>query len=358
MLIAVISEQLKLLIKKRSIEMILLTGITGFLGSHTAIQLLEKGYNVIGTLKNKNRAESIKKVIGKHTRNINNLKIVEANLNDRDIWFDLTKNIDFIQHIASPFPRTLPKNEMELINPAKTGTLNILEAASANKVKRIVITSSVASIVYGKDKKELEKIFNENDWTDEHNIKDSTPYFRSKTYAEKAAWNFIEKDKSGMELTTILPGAILGPILENDYGTSANLVIKILDGSSPALPKIGFDIVDVRSVADLLIKAMELPEAANERFIASAGYLTLKDISLILKRLYPNKKIPASELPNFIVRLFSNFDATLKPILIDLGKKRKICIIKAVEKLNWKPLSVQEAVEACAKSIFELGILK
>lgn len=337
---------------------VLLTGITGFLGSHTAIQLLNKGYELVGTLRSKDRIDSIRKIIGKHTANINNLTFAEADLNDANIWLQLTKNIDYVQHIASPFPRALPKHENDLILPAKEGTLNILKAAAANNVKRVVMVSSLAAVVYGKTKNELNKVFNENDWTDETNKKDTTPYFRSKAIAEKAAWEFMKQNNSGLELTTVLPGAILGTVLEEDFGTSANIVIKILDGSSPALPKIGFDIVDVRSVADLLIKAMEVPQAAGKRYIASSAYLTFKEIALILKQHYPNRKIPTSELPNFAVKLFSNFDASLKPILIELGIKRKTDISKAVKDLQWQPLPAQEAVIACAKSVFDNGILK
>lgn len=338
---------------------VLLTGVTGFLGSHTTIQLLEKGYEVIGTVRDKRNADAIRSIIGKHTQNISGLTIVEANLNDREVWYDLTRDIDYVQHIASPFPREMPRFENDLIVPAKEGTLNILTAASINKVKRVVITSSVAAVVYGKTKKDLlTRIFNETDWTDELNLKDSTPYFRSKTIAEKAAWEFNKKDQSGLELTTVLPGAILGPVLEEDFGTSANIVIKMLDGSSPALPRIEFDIVDVRSVADLMIRSMEMKEAANKRYIASAGYLTFKEVAQILKEQYPNRKIPGFELPDYLVRFFSYFDASLKPILVDVGVNRRIDNSKAVKELNWQPLPLREAVISCAKSIFEKGIVK
>lgn len=337
---------------------VLLTGVTGFLGSHVTIQLLEKGYEVVGTLRNIKRADAIKNIVRKHTKNIHNLTIVEADLNDKNIWFEVSRNVDYIQHIASPFPRTLPKNDNELIAPAKWGTLNILNAAVANHVKRVVVVSSIAAIAYGKSKKELQNTFNENHWTDETNLKDSTPYFRSKTIAEKAAWNFMEKNKPDLELTTILPGAILGPVLENDFGTSANIIVKILDGSTPALPKIGFDIVDVRSVANLLLKAMELPQAANNRYIASSGYLTFKEAADVLRNTYQIKKIPSKELPNIFVKIFANFDKTLKPILVDLGVKRKMDRTKAVEELNWKPFSVEEAILACAESVSEHGIVK
>lgn len=337
---------------------VLLTGVTGFLGSHTTIQLLEKGYQVIGTLRNLKRSEAIRKVIGAHTSRIANLTLVEADLSDESIWMEITKGVGFVQHIASPFPRTLPKDENDLIIPAKNGTLNVLKAAARNGVKRLVLTSSTGAVAYGKSKEELQRVMDENDWTDISNKKDSTPYFRSKTIAEKAAWDFVQANDNEIELTTVCPGAILGPVLENDFGTSANIVIKALDGSMPAVPNIGFEIVDVRSVSDLLIKAMESPHSANQRFIASAGYMNFMDIAQVLKASYPKRKIPSASLPNFAVRLFSNFDRSLKPILLDLGIERKLKVTKAIDVLDWQPIAKEEALLACAKSVLDLGIVK
>lgn len=340
-----------------SSKKVLLTGVTGFLGSHTTIQLLNKGYEVVGTLRKKDRINSIIEIIGKHTPNIHNLTFAEADLNDSNVWFELTKNIEYIQHVASPFPRELPKQENDLIIPAKQGTLNILNAAAKNKIKRVVITSSLAAIAYGKSKNELNKVFNENDWTDETNKKDTTPYLRSKTIAEKAAWDFIKQNNSGLELVTVCPGAMLGPVIEDDFGTSANIVISLLNGSLPALPKIEFDIVDVRSVADLLIKAMEMPQAAGNRYIAVSGHLTLKEIAQMLKQQYPDRKIPVAELPNFVTRLLSIFQPILRPAVLE-SVKRKTDISKAKKELQWQPLTTEEAVIACAESIFENEIVK
>ncbi|MEN0050276.1 MAG: aldehyde reductase [Bacteroidota bacterium] len=337
---------------------VLLTGVTGFLGSHTTIQLLEKSYEVVGTLRDINRAESIKSVIGKHTKNIQQLSFVEADLNNNEIWREIIKGVDYVMHIASPFPRVLPKDEADLIRPAKEGTLHILKAAAANGVKRVVLTSSTGAIVYGKSKDHRSGIYNEKDWTDVSNKKDSTPYFRSKTIAEKAAWEFITQDDSGLELATICPGAILGPVLEKDFGTSANIVIKMLDGSSPAIPKIGFPIVDVRSVADLHIKAIESDTAKNERFVAANGFLSFQEIAAILRKAYPNRRIPKALLPDFAVRLYSNLDATLKPILLELGVERKVDDSKARQLLNWQPKSLEEAVLSCAESVLANGIIK
>ncbi|WP_211483111.1 NAD-dependent epimerase/dehydratase family protein [Fodinibius roseus] len=262
--------------------------------------------------------------------------------------------MEFVQHIASPFPRELPDNEDDLIIPAKNGTLIVLKAAAAHNVKRVVLTSSVGSIIYGRNNGDRSGMYSESDWTNTQNKEDTTPYFRSKTIAEKASWEFMDQDHSGMELTTVCPGAILGPVLEKDFGTSANIVIKMLDGS---MPDIGFDIVDVRSVAVLLIRAMEHPEAANERFIGSAGFLKFKEVADMLRQEYPDKKIPKRILPDFLVRLLSYFDASLQPILIDLGVERKVDYSKAQNLLDWKPLPNREAVLSCAKSVNEFGLV-
>jgi len=339
-------------------QKVLLTGITGFLGSHTAIQLLNKGYLVTGTLRDKNRINSIREIIGQHTPNVHNLTIEVADLDDSKVWKKLVQNMDFIQHIASPFPRVLPKHENELILPAKNGTLNILKAASEAKVKRVVMVSSLAAVIYGKSKKDRNNIFNEADWTDETNKQDTAPYMRSKTIAEKAAWEYLEQNNTGLELTTVLPGAILGPVLEKDFGTSANIVISILNGSLPATPKIGFDIIDVRSVAELLILAMEMPQSAGKRYIASAGYLSFAQIAKILKQQYPGRKIATRELPNCATRIFSLYEKNLKPILLDLGIKRKTYIYKAINELNWQPRPVNEAIISCAQSVIQNKIVR
>ena len=336
---------------------VLLTGVTGFLGSHTTIQLLNKGYHVLATLRDKSRADHIKQLIAEHTDKIDYLSIVEADLLDESIWNEILKGVDYVMHIASPFPRVLPKKEEDLILPAKQGTLNILKAASKNGVKKVVLTSSSTAITHGKEKSKRSGIFTEKEWTDESNKKDTTPYFRSKTIAEKAAWDFIKEDNSGLQLTVICPGAILGPVLEKDFGTSANIVIKSMDGSSPAIPKIGYDIVDVRSVAELHILAMESEKASGERIIASADYLTFRQVADILRENYPDRKIPKAMLPNFMVKLISNFEKTLKPILLDLDVERRMDNSKAKELLNWQPIPAREAVLACAESVIRLNIV-
>lgn len=337
---------------------VLLTGITGFVGSHTAIQLLEKGYQVMGTLRDMKRANSIKKVIAQHTSHTDNLSFVEADLQNKHIWHKLMVGIDYVQHIASPFPKTMPKDENDLIVPARQGNINILSAASFSGVKRVVITSSTAAISYGQSKEKRKRLFHETDWTDLNRVDDITPYYKSKTLSEKAAWDFIETDHSGLELSVVCPGLILGPLLEEDFNASANVIIKLMDGSMPAVPQIGFDIIDVRSIASLLILAMEQPEAKNQRYIGSSGYLTLSDVARVLKTAYPEMKIPSRKLPNFMVHILSLFDATLKPVLLDLGTERKMNHSKAVNNLGWQPIEPKEAILSSAASILQLRIVK
>jgi dihydroflavonol-4-reductase len=335
---------------------VLLTGVTGFLGAHTTIQLLEQGYEVTGTMRNLKKADHIRNVIGKYTSHTGHLHFAEADLMDEDVWDTLMPGMNFVQHIASPFPQVMPKHEDELIIPAKKGTLNILRAASAHGVQRVVMTSSSGAMMYGREANHKDDTYDESDWTDIRNKKDTTPYLRSKTIAEKAAWDYIAQNNSGMELVTVCPGAILGPVLEKDSGTSAAIVIKLMDGSMPGLPDLRFDIVDVRSIADLLLRAMQQPEAANERFAGSAGFCTLKDIAEMLQDKYPGRKIPIRMLPNFIVRIFSYFETSLKPVLLDLGAERKIDSTKAQQQLGWRPRSKQEAVLACAESAVNLQL--
>ncbi|WP_235271006.1 aldehyde reductase [Flavobacterium sp. 316] len=331
--------------------------MTGFLGSHTTIQLLNKGYQVKGTLRDKKRAESIREIIAKHTTNIDNLTFYEINLSDsEEKWTKAMTEIDYVIHIASPFPTTLPKNEDDIILPAKNGTLNILKSATKAKVKRVVLTSSTGAVVYG-ERKNGE--FSEEDWTNIKNLNDTTPYFRSKTIAEKAAWDFVNANQNASELVTILPGAILGPILDkDDYGTSANLVKKMMDGSMPAMPKIGFEMADVRAVADAHIKALENPNASGKRYLCANGYMEFKDIAEILREEFPNDKIPSKTLPNFMVKLFSIFDKETKSILNDLGAKRTINNSKIKKELNWNPISLQVSVKDTAHSLKNLKIVK
>lgn len=322
-----------------------------------AIELLNRGYAVRGTLRDMGRAENTRKVIAAQTRNAEHLTFHVAELMDAPAWDAASKAVDYVMHVASPLFPKIPKHEDEMIVPARDGALNVLKAAAGNGVRRVVMTSSVAAIQYGRKAGERSGLYHEEQWTDPHDRRDTTPYFRSKTIAEKAAWDFVAGKSGAPELTTICPGAILGPVLERDFGTSASMVVKMLDGSSPAIPRIGFDVVDVRSVADLHIRAMESPVAAGERFIGSEGFLWLHEIADILRERYPQRKIPRRIMPDWLVRMFSVVEPALKPILVDLSVARKVSNAKAQRLLGWQPKPPRDAVMACAESIIDLGLV-
>lgn len=332
------------------------TGVTGFLGAHTTIQLLNRGYHVRGTLRNMERAEHIRTIIARHTEHVDRLSFFEIDLLDSvQQWEIAFADVAQVVHIASPFPTRLPKNENDLIEPARTGTLHVLGAATSLGIQRVVLTSSIGAVMYGHRKR---GVFSEQDWTNVANKKDTTAYFRSKTIAEQSAWEFVKTTPNAPELVTILPGAILGPVLDGkDHGTSANIVKKMMDGSLPAIPKIGYPMVDVRSVADAHILALEHPQAAGNRYLCTNGYLEFQEVAGILQREFPTRKIPSMQLPDFVVRLFSYIDPETAPVLNDLGAKREMDTAKIDTQLGWQPIDLDASVRATAQSLIDLGVL-
>ena len=282
---------------------------------------------------------------------------MEAELTAYNAWDKAMKGVDFVQHIASPVPATLPKHEDEIIVPAREGTLNVLKAAEKHGVKRVVHTSSVAAIGYGHSNNN--QVFTEASWTNINDSKDTTPYIRSKTIAEKAAWKFMEATKTNLELTVINPVLVLGPVLEKDYGTSALLVKKFLEGELPGVPNIGFGLVDVRDLAELNRLAMTSPHAAGQRFIAFSNFIWMKEIVAILKEAYPNykKKLPKFGLPNFLMRLFSLFDPEIRSVIHELGIERSYTSDFAQKTLGWQPRSGKEALKATADSLIALKLV-
>ena len=332
---------------------ILITGVTGFIGSHIAARALRQGHAVRGSMRNLDRADSIRVVIGK-VAPVERLSFVQADLTEAASWTAAVEGMDYVLHVASPFPTTVPKTDEELVRPAVNGTLNVLRAAAAAGVKRTVVTSSTGASVHG-----VRRVgtFTEADWTDVNNRKDSTPYFRSKTLAERAAWDFIDQDESGMELTTVLPGAVLGPLLEADPGTSSAIVLKLLNGSVPAVPPIGFSMVDVRSIAELHLLAMAKPAAAGQRYLGADEHLRFKEVADVLRRHLPDRKIPNRVLPKFAVRLLSIFDPEIGPALVGLGARREVDSSKAKKELAWSPLPMEQSIRDCADSLLKYNII-
>jgi nucleoside-diphosphate-sugar epimerase len=340
-------------------QTVLVTGGSGFIGSHCIIQLLAAGYWVRTTIRNLKRETDVRamlKVGGAEPGD--RLSFFAADLESDAGWREAIAGSDYVLHLASPLPPSVPKHEDELIVPAREGTLRVLRASRDAGVKRVVVTSSFAAIGYGH--KVRETPFTEADWTDP-NGDDVAPYTKSKTLAERAAWDFLAREGGSLELSVVNPVGVFGPVLGPDYSASILLVQKMLDGAMPGAPQLYFGAVDVRDVADLHIRALTHPAAKGERFLAVAGdFLTMLDIAKILKARMGTsaRRVPSRQLPNWMVRLASLRDPAIKLILPELGKQKDATNEKSRRLLGWTPRSNEEAIIATAESLVRLGLLK
>ena len=338
---------------------VLVTGGSGFVGSHCILQLLAGGHEVRTTVRNLQRENDVRALLREGGADPGDrLSFFAADLQNDAGWDDAVAGCDYVLHVASPLPATVPKNEDELIIPARQGALRVLRAARDAGVKRVVLTSSFAAIGYGL--KEQQTPFDETSWSD-LNSPDLLPYPKSKTLAERAAWDFIASQGGGLELSVVNPVAIFGPVFSADYAASILIVQKLMDGAMPGCPKLSFGVVDVRDVADLHIRAMTNPKAKGERFLAvSQDFLWLREVAKILRdRMGVSaKRVPTRELPNFLVRLAALRDPTAKQLLPELGKRKNATNAKAKRLLGWAPRSAEEAIVATAESLVRLGLLK
>jgi dihydroflavonol-4-reductase len=338
---------------------VLVTGGSGFIGSHAILQLLAAGHQVRTTVRNSKREGDVRAMLKQGDAEPGDrLSFVVADLESDAGWPQAVAGCDYVLHIASPFPATLPKHEDELIVPAREGALRVLRAARDAGVKRVVLTSSFAAIGYGHEPQQAP--FDESNWTNTAD-KDVQPYAKSKTLAERAAWDFMACEGGALELAVVNPVGVFGPVLGPDYSTSILLVQRLMDGAMPGCPQLNFGAVDVRDVADLHIRAMTDPAANGERFLAVAGdFLSVRDIASILKRRLgaAAKRVPTRQLPNWVVRLAVLGDPAVKQIIPELGKPKNATSEKARHVLGWAPRSSEDAIVATAESLLALGLLK
>ncbi|HWK02020.1 MAG TPA: aldehyde reductase [Puia sp.] len=340
-------------------KMVLVTGGTGFVGGHCILQLLQNGYKVrttIRSLSKKNKVEEMLKNGG--IKSFEKIEFIEADLNDNKNWAEAVKDCEYVLHVASPIFLRIPKHEDEMIIPAVNGTLRVLKAARDSGVKRVVITSSFGAVGYSHT--DPNTLITEKEWTDPTD-KSLSAYLKSKTLAEKAAWDFMVKEGGDLQLTVINPMAILGPSLGPDLSSGFELLKKMLDGSMKAMPKIGLGIVDVRDLADLHLRAMTNPKAKGERFLAlSGGVMSLHEIALLFKEKLGDKAkgVSTKVMPDWLIRVAALFKREAKAMVPLLGRVRNASNEKAKTMLGWLPRTNEEAVLATAESLFHYNSIK
>jgi nucleoside-diphosphate-sugar epimerase len=330
---------------------VLVTGGTGFLGGWCVASLLERGYDVRTTVRDLAREKAVRDAVeAAGVDPGSRLTVLAADLVSDAGWAEAVAGCRYVLHVASPFPPVQPKDPDELIVPARDGALRVLRAALDAGVERVAMTSSVAAVRSDRPSSEAAP-YTEADWTDGEDSSRS-PYVRSKTLAERAAWQLVREADAEDRLATINPGAIIGPALNDDHSYSLQAIQRLLAGM-PAAPQLGFTFVDVRDVADLHIRALTDPAGGGERFIATDRFLWMAEVAAILRERLGDaaKKVPTRVAPNLAIRAMALFDSSVRSVVSDLGKQSWFSSEKARTSLGWTTRPVEDSIEDCARSL-------
>lgn len=340
---------------------VLVTGATGYVARHVIAQLLDAGYEVRGTARSVASLAPLREDLRAHLANpaaAERLSLVAADLTNDTGWLEAARGCTYVHHVASPIPAAPPKDPNDLIVPARDGTLRVLRASLEAGVRRVVLTSSLAAVLYGVDRRG--KVFTEEDWSNPDDRRIGA-YERSKTLAERAAWAFMADEAKGrMELATVNPGLVLGPMFGNASSTSNEAVAKLLNREFPACPDFSYAMVDVRDVAAAHLAAMLSPEAAGQRFICANDSRSLRDVAEVLAREYGPRgyKVPTGKLPNLAVRVVAIFDKVAALALNDLGSPQHVDPAKVTGLLGRPLRDLEEMVVAMADSLIHYGLVK
>jgi dihydroflavonol-4-reductase len=329
----------------------LVTGISGFVGGHVALQLLDAGYTVRGSVRDPGKADKMRATLASHGADVARLEFVGLDLTRDEGWVEAMRDVRSLHHVASPLVLVMPRDRMELIGPAVEGTTRALEAAFASAVERVVLTASMSSIMYGHDRSRVAP-FTGSDWTNLESP-DINAYIESKTRAERAAWEIAERLGRTRDLIAVNPGGILGPLLDDDPGTTAALILRMLNGSVPALPKVRMIVTDVRDVAAVHVAAATAPEWGGHRLPVGNGTYTLMEIAKVLRHAFPGRarKLPRVELPDWVVRLYAPFDREIQGSLCELGYLRRTEALDAKALLGRPLVPAEDTITDTARSV-------
>ena len=331
-------------------ETVLVTGGSGYIGGWCVVELLRRGYIVRTTVRSLAREPAVRAAIAGEVDPGDRLSFYAAELTDDAGWDEAVQGCDYVLHVASPLGTNLPDDPQELIMPAREGALRALRAAAKAGVRRVVLTSSVAAA--GGAGTDI--VTDETYWTDPAG---RDAYRQSKTFAEQAAWDFAKAHE--LELATVLPSMVIGPVLTGENMGSVQVIWRLLAGKVPGIPRLGFTLVDVRDVVDLHLRAMTMPEARGERFIAANQFLWMEEIARILREGLGARagKVPTRRLPDFVLRLMSVFDRALRYVTPNLGRSNSFSSAKAQRVLGWTPRPVAESIVDCAESLIAKGVV-
>ena len=335
-------------------DTVLVTGGTGFIAGWCILELLRRGYTVRTTLRDASKANRVRAAIAnagidRSGASSPALTFFQADLTRDDGWETAITGCDYVLHVASPLGGGPNDNKDSLIAPARDGTLRVLKAAVNANVKRVVMTSAAAAARPPLDSKQPS---NETVWSDP-NDPQFDAYRKSKILAERAAWDFMTLEGGKTEFTTILPGAVFGPVLSTDTLGSVRIIQGLLQGQPKALPRIGFWIVDVRDLAELHIRAMSAPAAAGERFIAAGEFMWMQEIAntLCVQLGSVAANVPTRRLPNLLVKLLLPFLPNLKGLAPLLGRQFPLTSEKARRVLGFTPRAAATTIVECAQSL-------
>lgn len=329
---------------------VLVTGGSGYIGSWCVIGLLQQGYTVRTTVRSLAREAAVRAAIGTVVDPQDRLSFHAADLLSDAGWDAAAHGCDYVLHVASPVSIAEPRNPDELIVPAREGTRRAVGAALRAGVKRVVLTSSVAAASPRAGMGESAS--DETQWTDLDDPRVGA-YARSKTLAERTAWDLVGAASGTTTLATVNPSVVLGPVLGRDFSDSVQVVQRLLSGKVPGLPRLGFCFVDVRDVADLHIRAMTAPEATGQRFIAAGDFAWMAEVAALLKAHLGEgaARVPTRRVPDLVLRLVALFDRSVAGVVPRLGERRTFVSAKAERVLGWRRRPLEETVLDCARSL-------
>ena len=334
------------------LKKVLVTGASGYIASYCIKVLLEKGFKVKASVRDLKKVDIVKKSLV-DTSNNENIEFCELNLLNDYGWNKALKDCDYLMHIASPCVIKEPKKESEIILPAVEGTLRALRSVNESKIKKVVLTSSIGAMLYGNKK----EICEPTDWTNISSYVGS--YIKSKTMAEKAAWDYYKSIiNPPFSFTTINPGMVFGPVINGNLdGVSKNMIINLIKGKYPVLPDIYFSVVDVRDVAKIHVESLLNMESNNKRLIVTSGKsIPFLEISRTLKKIGFDK-CPTNLIPSSLIRFlaFFNKDMRISSMMIEKGFF-DVDISSTTSIFNWTPIPLEKTLVDMTKSLEKLDV--